>query len=467
MSDPARPRTVLSSFFGTCRRQLPASWRRRHWLSCAAVTGLTVTVLGVLPGLAVAKRDAPAYLVQTELALPQPAPQQEPELTALGAGEALQLAYDNDQGNWRTVEVVRGDTLGGLFQQQGFPANDLERALASSHVQQLASRLRPGARLAFHATDAGRLDALMFDQGEDARVLVRLVDDGSLNEQVLERQVQYRVERSTGVITSSLSAAAQEAGLSYSMVLKIAKVLGYDIDFAQDLRLGDSFAVIYEQVFRDGEHVRDGDVLAVSFVNRGRRVMALRHVHADGKIEYFDQEGRPLRREFLRTPVDFARISSRFSLNRKHPVLNRVRAHRGVDYAAPTGTPIYAAGDGRVQFRGRQGGYGNTIILDHGNQTTTLYAHMSRFNPAVRQGNRVRQGDVIGYVGATGLATGPHLHYEFRVKGTHRDPLTVTLPKPEPLNGPALERFQRDTIAIAAQLELLESLRATAAAPSP
>lgn len=465
MSDTDRPRAALPAFFSSCRRQLPASWRRRHWLSCAAVTGLTVAVLGVLPGLAVAKRDAPGYLVQTALELPQPVQQLELEVAGLGAAEALQLAYDNEQGNWQTVEVVRGDTLGGLFQRQGFPANDLERALASSHVQEIASRLRPGARLAFHAAESGRLDALMFDRGEDARVLIRLLDDGGLEEQVLERQVQYRVERGTGVISSSLSAAAQDAGLSYNMVLKVARVLGYDIDFAQDLRLGDSFAVIYEQVFRDGEHVRDGDVLAVSFINRGRRVVALRHVHSDGKIEYFDQEGRPLRREFLRTPVDFTRISSRFSLTRKHPVLNRVRAHRGVDYAAPTGTPIYAAGDGRVQFRGRQGGYGNTIILDHGNQTTTLYAHMSRFNAAVRQGNRVRQGDVIGYVGATGLATGPHLHYEFRVKGSHRDPLTVTLPKPEPLNGPALERFQRDTIAIAAQLELLESLRATASVP--
>ncbi|MCK9488840.1 MAG: peptidoglycan DD-metalloendopeptidase family protein [Xanthomonadales bacterium] len=464
MSDPVRPRTAVPDFFSACRH-LPRSLRRRHWLSCAVVTGLSITVLGVLPGLAVAKRDTPAYLVQTALELPQPTQSIDPGVTELGAGEALQLAYDNEEGTWQTVEVARGDTLGGIFQRQGFPANTLERALASSHVQEIAGRLRPGARLAFHAAEAGRLDAMMFDRGEDARVLIRLLDDGSLDEQLLERQVQYRVERGTGVIESSLSAAAQEAGLSYNMVLKVARVLGYDIDFAQDLRVGDSFAVIYEQVFRDGEHVRDGDVLAVSFINRGRRVLALRHVHADGKIEYFDQDGRPLRREFLRTPVDFTRISSRFSLTRKHPVLNRVRAHRGVDYAAPTGTPIYAAGDGRVQFRGRQGGYGNTIILDHGNQTTTLYAHMSRFNQSARQGSRVRQGDIIGYVGATGLATGPHLHYEFRVKGSHRDPLTVTLPKPEPLKGPALDRFQRDTVAIAAQLELLESLRATASVP--
>lgn len=205
-------------------------------------------------------------------------------------------------------------------------------------------------------------------------------------------------------------------------------------------------------------------MLAVSFVNRGKRYVALRHVRADGKVEYFDQDGRPMRKEFLRTPVDFTRISSRFSLARRHPILGTMRAHRGVDYAAPTGTPVYAAGDARVQFRGRQGGYGNTIILDHGQGHTTLYAHLSRFNGNVRAGGRVRQGDVIGYVGMTGLASGPHLHYEFRVRGTHRDPLTVTLPKPEPLNGPALERFRRDTSGLAARLDLIDDGRRLAAA---
>jgi murein DD-endopeptidase MepM/ murein hydrolase activator NlpD len=418
-----------------------------------------VTILGILPDLALAKRAAPGSLVQTELALPPAVEHADMDVAALAADEAMNLAFDGAAEGWRTTEIESGDTLGQVFERMGFGQNDLNRALESSQVQAMAGKLRPGMQLAFHAPGNGALSKMLFDRGEDARVLVHLDNGKPVRDEILERKLQYRIERATGEIRQSLFGAASEAGLSNVMVLKIAKVLGYDIDFAQDLREGDSFAVVYEQVYRDGERVRDGDVLAASFINRGKRYVALRHVHPDGKIEYFDQDGRPLRKDFLRTPVDFTRISSRFNLARRHPILNRVRAHRGVDYAAPSGTPIYAAGDAKVQFRGRQNGYGNTIILDHGNQTTTLYGHMSRFNGNVRVGGRVSQGDVIGYVGMTGLASGPHLHYEFRVKGMHRDPLTVTLPKPEPLKGPALDRFRRDTLAVAGQLELIENAR--------
>lgn len=438
------------------------AWRKRHWLVCGAVAGVLVTVLGILPSLAIAKREAPGSLVQTTLPLPPAAERAELDVAELAADEAMNLAFEGAAEGWHTVEIVSGDTLGGLFERMGFSSNDLNRALSSSNVQDLAGKLRPGQQIAFYAPMQAP-EKMLFDKGEDARVLVHLDAGDAVRDEILERQLQYRIERSTGEIRHSLFGAADEAGLSNVMVLKIAKVLGYDIDFAQDLRVGDSFNVVYEQVYRDGVKVRDGDVLAISFINRGKRYVALRHVQPDGKVEYFDQDGRPLRKEFLRTPVDFTRISSRFTLARKHPILGRMRAHRGVDYAAPTGTPVYAAGDAKVQFRGRQNGYGNTVILDHGQGHTTLYAHLSRFNGNARVGQRVRQGDVIGYVGMTGLATGPHLHYEFRVKGRHRDPLTVTLPKPEPLKGPALERFRRDTTALAGQLELLESARTLAA----
>lgn len=440
----------------------PRTWFRRHWAGCAVLGFTAITVLGVLPTLALAKRDAPGSLIQTELALPPAVERANLDVAELGADEAMHLAFHGEADGWQVVSIESGHTLSGIFQDHGFGGNMLEQALKSESVKQLASRLRPGNQIALFSEQPGRLGAMLFDKGEDARVVVRLSEDGSVVDELLERRLEHRIERSSGVIATSLGGAADSAGLNYGMVLKIAKVLGYDIDFAQDLRVGDTFHVVYEQVYRDGERIRDGDVLAVSFINRGKRYVALRHIHPDGKIEYFDQEGRPLRKDFLRTPVDFTRISSRFSLARRHPILNRVRAHRGVDYAAPTGTPIYAAGDGLVKFRGSQRGFGNTVILDHGNKTTTLYAHMSRFNANVRQGGRVRQGDVIGYVGMTGLASGPHLHYEFQVNGQHRDPLNVTLPKPEPLKGPALERFQRDTIALAGQLDLLENLRATA-----
>ena len=441
-----------------------ASWRRRHWLALGVTASLAICVLGVLPELAIAKRDEAALsLVSSSLSIPPRVERAELEVATLTADEALNLAMQGEADGWQSAVVESGDTLGGLFARHGFSARDLNRALEAQPVQEIAGKLRPGKRVAFFSTEPGRLEKVLFDNSELSRVLVHLDDPSGVREEVLERQLQYRVERASGHIESSLFGAAEQAGLSGVMVLKVAKVLGYDIDFAQDLRIGDRFHVVYEQVYDNGEKIRDGDVLAVSFINRGTRYVALRHVHADGKIEYYDQDGRPLRKDFLRTPVDFTRISSRFNLARKHPILNRVRAHRGVDYAAPTGTPVYAAGAGRVQFRGRQGGYGNTIILDHGQGHTTLYAHLSRFNGNARNGARVQQGDVIGYVGMTGLASGPHLHYEFRIKGVHRDPLTVTLPKPEPLKDRALERFRQDTTALAAQLELLESYRAMAA----
>jgi murein DD-endopeptidase MepM/ murein hydrolase activator NlpD len=244
--------------------------------------------------------------------------------------------------------------------------------------------------------------------------------------------------------------------MSTSSMLEMAKVFGYDIDFAQDLRVGDSFHVVYEDIYRDGERLRGGDILAATFVNQGKTYQVFRYTFADGKTEYYDADGRPMKKSFLRMPIDFARISSRFSSARRHPVLGTTRAHRGVDYAAPTGTQIKSAGDGRITFAGWRNGYGRTVIVDHGNGITTLYAHMSRFS-SYKTGARVSQGSTIGYVGASGLASGPHLHYEFRMHGVHRDPLTVTMPKPQPLPGGELARFRSQTQPMLARLEVMQT----------
>jgi murein DD-endopeptidase MepM/ murein hydrolase activator NlpD len=264
----------------------------------------------------------------------------------------------------------------------------------------------------------------------------------------------------SGEITSSLYAAGAKAGLSNAAINQMANAFSYDIDFTQDLRDGDRFQVVYEEIWRDGERLRSGGVVAASFVNRGKEFTALRY-QRNGKDEYFDLSGRPLKKSFMRMPIEFARISSRFNPRRKHPVLGTVRAHKGVDYAAGTGTPIMAAGDARVSFVGWQNGYGRTVVLDHGNGTTTLYGHMSRFGK-YKTGSRVSQGAIIGYVGMTGLASGPHLHYEFRVKGVHRDPLTVTMPKPDPLAGAELARFRAATAPAMAQLKRVEGVRLAA-----
>jgi murein DD-endopeptidase MepM/ murein hydrolase activator NlpD len=261
-----------------------------------------------------------------------------------------------------------------------------------------------------------------------------------------------------GVVSSSLFQAGDRAGLSDTMVLKLATAFGYDIDFAQDLREGDSFSVVYDDLYREGERLRDGDIIAATFINQGKRYTAIRYTNADGETMYYDENGRALRKSFLRTPVEFTRISSTFSTGRMHPILGRMRAHKGVDYAAPSGTPIRAAGDGRITFRGWKSGYGNFVIVQHNKDISTAYGHMSRF-AREKVGDRVRQGQVIGYVGMTGLATGPHLHYEFRVDGQHRNPLTVTLPPAQPLPASQLAQFRRQSAPMLARLTALDSIQ--------
>ena len=235
--------------------------------------------------------------------------------------------------------------------------------------------------------------------------------------------------------------------------MALAGIFGWDIDFALDIRQGDSFTVMYEELLLDGEKVGDGNIIAAEFINDDRTYRAYRYTDSKEKTEYYSPDGKSMRKPFMRTPVDLARISSRFNLRRKHPVLNKIRAHKGVDYAAATGTAIKATGDGKVVHRGRKGGYGNTIILRHGNTYTTLYAHMSKYARKTGVGSRVKQGQIIGYIGSTGLATGPHLHYEFRVNGVHRNPLKVKLPSAKPLPESEMGRFQTSIQPLIVQLD--------------
>ena len=227
-----------------------------------------------------------------------------------------------------------------------------------------------------------------------------------------------------GVIESSLFMAAAEAGISENIIMELAGIFGWDVDFVLDIRKGDRFSMTYEELFRNGEKIANGDILAAEFINDGKSYKAVRYVNPQtNRAEYFSPDGRSMRKAFLRSPVDFRRISSGFSLTRRHPVLNKIRAHRGVDYAAATGTPIRAAGDGKIVHRANKGGYGRTVIIQHGSKYSTLYAHMSNYKRGHRVGSKVKQGEVIGFVGASGLATGPHLHYEIRVGGEPINPM--------------------------------------------
>ncbi len=256
-----------------------------------------------------------------------------------------------------------------------------------------------------------------------------------------------------GTVDSSLYLAVNSAGGTDRLAVELADVFKYDIDFVNSVRQGDSFIVAHEQEFQDGEFVRDGDILAAEFVNAGRTYRAVRYVSPQGRADYYTPDGRPVRKAFLRYPVDYARISSGFSTARRHPVLNRVRAHKGIDFAAPTGTPIKAAGSGRVVSRGKNGGYGNAVVIDHGKGITTLYGHMLRYARGLSAGSRVAQGQVIGYVGMTGLATGPHVHYEYRVNGVHKNPARVTIPKSDPVPANLMADFKAQTTPLLARLD--------------
>ncbi|MCU7945715.1 MAG: peptidoglycan DD-metalloendopeptidase family protein, partial [Candidatus Thiodiazotropha sp. (ex Cardiolucina cf. quadrata)] len=244
-------------------------------------------------------------------------------------------------------------------------------------------------------------------------------------------------------------------GLSERLIMQLADIFGWDIDFALEIRSGDRFTVIFQEDYLDGEKLRDGPILAAEFVNQGRTYRALRYTDDSGNSDYFTPKGRSMRKAFLRAPVDFRRISSKFTRERYHPVLGKKRPHRGVDYAAKTGTPIKSAGDGKIIHRGKKGGYGRTVIIQHGQTYTTLYAHLSRYNKKAKRGQKVKQGQVIGYVGKTGLATGPHLHYEFRVNGVHRNPLTVKLPAAEPIAKKYRAGFQMKIQPLLSKLELI------------
>lgn len=330
--------------------------------------------------------------------------------------------------DWIEVQVRRGDTLSRLLQAHGVSGGEVHRLVTADDRLAALARIRPGDTLLIDLSEQGQLQALEYRISRVESLHAALDEDGwQVSEEIrdYERQLRY----AEGTINDSLFLAGQEAGMSDKLTMQLANIFGWDIDFVMDIRRGDVFRVMYEELFLDGERVGTGNIIMAEFENRGRQLAAIRYESSDGRAEYFDPQGHSMRREFLRTPVEFARISSRFNLNRRHPVLNTIRAHRGVDYAAPTGTPIRAAGEGRVEFAGVRGGYGNVVVIRHGQKYSTLYAHMSRFARGIRAGTRVQQGQTIGHVGMSGLATGPHLHYEFLVNGSHRNPLTVDLPQ--------------------------------------
>jgi murein DD-endopeptidase MepM/ murein hydrolase activator NlpD len=363
-----------------------------------------------------------------------------------------------------TIDVVvgRNDTLDAIFRRMALDTADLAAIRQLPGIRQSLDFLKPGDAIKLTHSD-GEIKELTRKVSETQTLKV-VRDDAGFSARMIDNPVQTRIRTAAATIDSSLFQAAEAADISDIVALKLANVFAWDIDFVLDIREGDRFTVVYEQVYQDGKYLRDGEVLAAEFINSGKVYRGVRFVTDAGSAGYYTADGLPMRKALLRAPVEFTRVSSVFNPHRMHPILNRIRGHMGTDYAAPTGTPVHAAGDGRISFAGQRGGYGNAVIVAHGNNVSTLYGHMSRFARHIRVGTHVQQGDVIGYVGMTGLATGPHLHYEYLVNGVHKNPQTVQLPGAEPLHAEALQKFRRMTAPLLADLSPQQAAPAAVAA---
>ncbi len=420
-----------------------------------------------------------AFVTTLTTSTPPAPPPEEPVITATDGSDfdretAVELVYADtplvlaDAINPPPLQslsltIGRGDTLDKLFRKHDLDLGQLSEIAKLDEARTRFRKLKPGDQ--FEIThDEGELVSMYSNLSLTSALKIERAESG-FRAEIVERPIEKRKRLAYGTIETSLFESAADAGLSDRVIMNIAGIFAWDVDFVLDIRSGDDYYVQYEEIWQDGEYVTDGEIVAAEFNNDGRTHQAIRFIDDEGRSDYFTPDGHSVRKAFLRAPVDFTRISSNFNPRRRHPILNTIRAHRGVDYAAPRGTPIKAAGDGKVILRGVKGGYGNTIILQHGGNITTLYAHMSRFAGA-GIGSRVRQGQTIGYVGSTGLATANHLHYEYRLNGVHRNPRTVELPQADPIDQRYRQQFLATVEPILQELEKFKNTQLASVAYS-
>ena len=419
------------------------------------LVGVAAASLGFAKRGAVSENKEPPASPIAKLALPRQTAasgQRLPFEPLVPKGTAIQPPVTME-GDWRNITVAAGDNLSLIFSRLGLSKGDLHRIMQLGTATAQLKRIKPGQLVRFNVRN-GRLEAMVLEIDELNSLHVERTESG-FSAHTVAVEPEIKVAMAAGEITQSLFIDGQRVGLSDPLILLLTEIFGWDIDFALDLREHDQFKVIYEDIYKDEQRIKQGRILAAEFVNRGKRLRAVLYGSQDGEPDYYSDSGDRMRKAFLRTPVNFTRISSRFNLRRKHPILNTIRAHRGVDYAAPQGTPIHATAHGKVKFMGNNGGYGMTVIMQHGEVYSTLYAHLSRPARGIKRGRQVSQGQVIGYVGKTGLATGPHLHYEFRINDVHRNPLTVDLPEAEPIDARYLDDFRYKSAPLLAQLDSL------------
>jgi murein DD-endopeptidase MepM/ murein hydrolase activator NlpD len=399
-----------------------------------------LTAFGIMPQTAIL--SAPQKTVAQEIALPEATP-------AAAAAAVL----------WRDEMVQRGDTVAELLRRLNVDDYAASAYLRSDPAAEPLRNLAAGKTLQAETGADGSLKSLRFLDNDGNQVVIerRVAENqaGTFKTTVSPPQFEQRLIMRTGVIKNSLFEATDEAGLPESAATQLSEIFGGDIDFHRDLRRGDKFSVVYDVTYSNGEPVRSGRIQAAEFINQGRayRVVFFQTDSTHG--DYYTPDGKSVRKAFLRSPVEFSRISSGFTPERFHPILKKWTAHKGVDYAAPMGAKVKVTADGTVAFAGWQNGYGNVIMVNHQGRYTTVYGHLSRFAKGLRQGQHVGQGEVIGFVGMTGWATGPHLHYEFRVDGVQRDPLRVALPSATPISAEQKTAFEENSRSLVSRLGLM------------
>ena len=378
------------------------------------------------------------------------------ELAHTGSGISFAPLLKKSPELWNSSTVRKGDTLYVILKRLGLNTAAATLIARSDNSDQLV-KLIPGRTLHILSNDGHIGDEYIYE--DSPLTWVHAIRNNNNYEIVSNKlPTTTHVRKVKGEIISSLYASAKVAGISDTLTMNMTEIFGWDIDFAINVQPGDRFKLIFEDVYVNGSKRSHGDILAAEFINSGKTYRAIASRDEDGELRYYSPEGKSMQKAFLRTPVKFSRISSRFTKARYHPVLKKTRAHKGVDYAAGKGTPIRATAAGRVTHAGRKGGYGNAVIINHGSTYSTLYAHMSSYSRGIAKGTKVRQGQTIGYVGSTGLASGPHLHYEFRVNGKHVNPLTFQQPASKPIAQEQKADFERSARYWEEQLDSVDGL---------
>ena len=394
--------------------------------------------------------DSTPKLARLHYSLALPEPPESPEQDDASAPIEIETSP------WESVIIKSGDTLASIFAKKGIHSTTTHQIAKLNEQTKNLRNIKPGQEIQLLLDDERKLRQMKYIPDITRTLLIQRVEDQSFTSQIINYQLDaYPVYRE-GVINTSLFEAAANADIPEDVIMDLVAIFGWDIDFSLDIRAGDRFGIVYEELYKDDVKIRNGRILSAEFINNGKIYSAVYYTDPTGGSDYFAPDGKSMRKAFLRSPVDFRRISSRFSNKRWHPVLSKWRSHKGVDYAARRGTPVRASGDGKVIFAGTKGGYGRLIVIRHGGRYTTAYGHLHRYAKGARSGKKVKQGQIIGYVGSSGLATGPHLHYEFRVNGVHRNPLTVRLPEAKPVHASYLSHFKESTQVYLSMLRLMD-----------